>query len=57
VVDVLGVRAFMFTLKLERCSSRDELAALLPGYAKAIAKGRGEEETRLLVDRAAELLS
>ena len=57
VVDVLGVRAFMFTLKLERCSSRAELAALLPDYAKAIAKGRGEEETRLLVDRAAELLS
>jgi hypothetical protein len=57
VVDVLGVRAFMFTLKLERCSSRAELAALLPDYAKAIAKGRGEEETRLIVDRATELLS
>jgi hypothetical protein len=47
----------MFTLKLERCSSRAELAALLPDYAKAIAKGRGEAETRLLVDRAAELLA
>jgi hypothetical protein len=57
VVDVLGVRAFLFTLKLERCSSRAELAALLPDYAKAIAKGRGQEETRLLVDRAAELLA
>ncbi len=57
VVDALGVRAFMFTLKLERCSSRAELAALLPDYAKAIAKGRGEAETRLLVDRATELLA
>lgn len=57
VVDVLGVRAFMFTLKLERCSSRAELALLLPDYAKAIAKGRGEAETRLLVDRAGELLA
>ena len=56
VVDALGVRAFMFTLKLERCSTLPDLANLLPGYAKAIAKGRSEAETRLLVDRAAELL-
>ncbi len=57
VVDALGVRAFMFTLKLERCATRAELARLLPDYAKAIAKGRSETETRLLVDRATELLS
>ena len=57
VVDALGVRAFLFTLKLERCSTRDDLAALLPDYAKAIRKFRGEAETRLLVDRANELLS
>jgi hypothetical protein len=57
VVDALGVRAFFFTLKLERCSTRAELAELLPEYAKAVAKGRGETETRLLVDRATELLS
>jgi hypothetical protein len=56
-VDALGVRAFMFTLKLERCSTLPDLAKLLPDYAKAIAKGRGEAETRLLVDRAAELLA
>jgi len=57
VVDALGVRAFLFTLKLERCTTRDDLAALLPDYAKAIRKFRGEAETRLLVDRANELLS
>jgi hypothetical protein len=57
VVDALGVRAFFFTLKLERCSTRAELALLVPDYAKAIAKGRSESETRLLVDRANELLS
>jgi hypothetical protein len=57
VVDALGVRAFMFTLRLERCSTRSELAELLPDYAKAIAKFRGEPETRLLVDRARELVS
>jgi len=52
IVDAMGVRAFMFTLRLERCSTRAELAELLPDYAKAIAKFRGEPETRLLVDRA-----
>jgi hypothetical protein len=57
VVDALGVRAFLFTLKLERCSTREELAALLPDYAKSIRKFRGEAETRLLVERATELLS
>lgn len=57
IVDALGVRAFLFTLKLERCSTRADLTALLPDYAKAIRKFRGESETRLLVDRATELLS
>ena len=57
IVDALGVRAFFFTLKLERCSTRADLARLLPDYAKAIAKFRGEAETRLLVERATELVS
>ena len=57
VVDALGVRAFLFTLKLERCSTRQDLAALMPDYEKSIRKFRGEAETRLLVDRANELLS
>ena len=57
IVDALGVRAFLFTLKLERCSTRADLAALLPNYEKAIRKFRGEAETKLLVERANELLS
>ena len=57
IVDALGVRAFLFTLKLERCSTRAHLAALLPDYEKAIRKFRGEAETRLLVERATELLT
>ena len=57
LVDALGIRAFLFTRKLERCSTREELAALLPDYAKAIGKIRGASETRLLVERASELLS
>ena len=57
IVDALGVRAFLFTLKLERCSTRADLVALLPDYEKSIRKFRGEAETRLLVERANELLS
>jgi hypothetical protein len=57
IVDALGVRAFLFTLKLERCSTRADLAALLPDYEKAIRKFRGEAETKLLVERANELLA
>jgi hypothetical protein len=57
IVDALGVRAFLFTLKLERCSTRQDLAALLPDYEKAIRKFRGEAETKLLVERANELLA
>jgi hypothetical protein len=57
IVDILGLRSFLFTLKLERCSTMQELAALLPDYEKAIRKHRGDAETKLLVERATELLS
>ena len=57
IVDAMGVRAFLFTLKLERCVTRVELAALLPGYEKAIGKFRDEAQMRLLVGRAKELLA
>jgi len=57
IVDALGVRAFLFTLKLERCSTREDLSRLIPDYAKAIRKFRGESETQLIVERAKELLA
>jgi len=57
IVDALGVRAFLFTLKLERCTTREDLGRLLPDYAKAIRKFRGEAESRLIVERAKELLA
>jgi hypothetical protein len=56
VVDALGFRAFFFTLKLEKCSTRAELLALLPDYVKAMAKGSGDEVARVLQKRARELL-
>lgn len=56
VVESLGLRSFFFILKLERCSTRGELADLLPDFAKAITKGTGEEVAAVLIARARELL-
>ncbi|HVN35951.1 MAG TPA: hypothetical protein VMU96_11945 [Casimicrobiaceae bacterium] len=57
IVDAMGVRALLFTLKLERCVTRAELAALLPDYEKGLAKFRDEAQTRLLVQRAKDFLA
>ena len=38
VTDKLGLRAFFFVLKIEKCSSAEELMALLPEFEQAIAK-------------------
>ncbi len=56
VVDALGLRAFFFTLKLERCYTCADLAALLPEYGKAVTKGSGESAGRLLVARVKQIL-
>lgn len=56
VVDALGLRAFFFSLKIEKCYTRSELTALLPDYTKALAKGTDEGSARLLVARARALL-
>lgn len=55
-VDALGLRAFFFTLKLEKCFTCEDLRALLPEYAKVIAKGSGDGPARLLSQRARDIL-
>ncbi len=57
IVNSLGIKAFFFTLKLEKCGNRKELSDLLEQYTKALAKSRGVEEADLLTQRAHELLS
>lgn len=57
IVDALGIRAFMFTLKLERCSTRPELVQLVPDYAKGIRKASSPEEAHALTERMNELLT
>lgn len=56
VVDALGIRAFLFTLKLERCATRADLAALSDDYFAAIKKSRGQAQASILAARLRELL-
>lgn len=38
VVDALGLRSFLFTLKLEKCATLADLQAILPDFGKALSK-------------------
>jgi hypothetical protein len=42
-VQALGLRAFMFTLKLERCSTKAELEDVVPEYQRLLGKARKSE--------------
>ena len=57
IVNALGIRSFMFTLKLEHCSTRADLAAIVPDYAQALRKGTDDAEARVIMDRLRELLA
>ena len=56
VVDALGLRAFFFTLKLEKAANCDDLRLLLPEFFKAVAKGAGEDKARRFEARARQTL-
>jgi hypothetical protein len=56
VVDALGIRSFMFTLKLERAGTVDDLRGLAEGYREAIAKGAGDEQAAVLAARLEDML-
>lgn len=45
-VDALGLRAFFFTLKLEKASTCADLRLLLPDFVKGLAKGAGPDKAR-----------
>jgi len=55
-VDALGLRAFFWTLKLEKAATCADLTQLLPDFRKAMAKARGEAAAALLDTRARSLL-
>ena len=56
IVDTLGIRAFVFTLRLERCATRADLKALLPDYERSVMKKLGQSDATVLIERSRELL-
>jgi hypothetical protein len=56
IVDALGIRAFTFTLRLERCATREDLEALLEEYTAALVRKLDRAEAGVLVKRTRELL-
>jgi hypothetical protein len=56
VVNALGIKAFFFTLKLERCANLNDLKELVEPYRAAIAKASGPAEADVLVRRLQEML-
>ena len=56
VVDALGIKAFFFTMKLERAAVVADLAELAGPYREAIAKAQGEGQADVLAARLREML-
>jgi hypothetical protein len=55
-VDTLGLRAFFFTLKLERAFNCADLRAALPEFSKALAKGKDPAAAAMIEARVRVLL-
>jgi hypothetical protein len=55
-VDALGLRAFFFTLKLERAFNCEDLRTALPDFGKALAKGKDPAAAALIEARVRVLL-
>lgn len=51
-VSTLGLRSFLFTLKLEKCYSKSDLDALLPEYRRVMLKAKNTAFAEAMVRRA-----
>jgi hypothetical protein len=56
IVDALGIKAFFFTLKLERCNNVEDLQELVDDYSKAMEKSMGGDMAQLAIRRVRDLL-
>lgn len=56
IVDGLGIRAFFFTLKLERAGNLADLRELIGAYGEAITKGSGADQARVFTERLRAML-
>lgn len=57
VVANLGLRAFLFTLKIERCYTKQELTDLLPEYRRVLAKSLKGDAVAAFSARAEALIA
>ena len=57
VVANLGLRAFMFTLKIERCYTKQELLDLLPEYRRVLGKSLDAVAVAAFSERAEALIA
>ena len=56
-VATLGLRAFLFTLKLERAYTKAELTELLPEYRRVLAKAKGDAFADAMTGRVEAMLA
>ena len=55
-VDLIGLRAFFFTLKIEKCFTMADLKELIPHFSTAISKSKGPEVARALEERVQRMI-
>ena len=55
-VDLLGLRSFFFTLKVEKCFTMADLKELIPQFSSAIAKSKGAEVARAMEERVQRMI-
>jgi microcompartment protein CcmK/EutM len=56
-VAVLGLRAFLFTLKLEHCYTAEELRGILPEYERVVTKAKGADFAGAILNRVQSILA
>ena len=56
-VAVLGLRAFLFTLKLEHCYTEVEIRGILPEFERVVTKARDANFASIMVKRVENLLA
>jgi hypothetical protein len=56
-VAVLGLRAFLFTLKLEHCYTPEELRGIMPEYQRVVTKAKGPDFASAILKRVESILA
>ena len=56
IVNALGIKAFMFTMKLERANNLAELTELVEAFRAALAGARDEAFARVMTEKLKEIL-